>query len=304
MNLSKKTTEQISRYYDDLKNGVKALGPELSESFQKDVLYERITLKIADHERQRRSFRRIVGVASVILVIAGLSFAFYQQLYRKTSKEIPVVMQTAVAARGRVLQLSLGDGTEIWLNSGSKLTYPKAFSGKTRGVTLEGEAYFQVAHDASRPFSIRTGKLITKVLGTSFNIKAYPEDRNIRVAVLTGKVRVSMPTAKGMDSVALTPHELVTFNKAKQTIRVGDVANTAHLISWREGRLHYDGVPLRVVIADLQRKYDVEIHATAALGSRGITADFRDESIKKVMIVLSEMTGSKLVKTENGYLLH
>ncbi len=303
MNLSKKTTEQISMYYDDLENGRKTPGPEMSESLQEEVIYDRVLSGIARHERHKRSWKRFIGIASVILLMASISLIFYRQLLPQPAQEIPVAMQTAVAARGRVLQLSLADGTEIWLNSGSKLTYPKTFSGQRRTVTLEGEAYFQVAHDASRPFLIRSEQVVTRVLGTSFNIKAYKEDRNIFVAVLTGKVRVSMPTSKGVDSVSLTPHELVTFNKAKQTIRVGDVANTTHLISWREGRLHYDEVPLRSVIADLQRKYDVEIEASPALQRRRITADFREESIKKVMIVLSEITSSKVIKTEKGYLL-
>jgi len=304
MNLSKKTTEQISRYYDDLEKGEKTLGPEMSESLQEEVIYDRVLSGVARYEQRKGSWKRFIGVASVILLMASISLIFYRQRFKQSAEEIPAVMQTAVAARGRVLQLSLADGTEIWLNSGSKLTYPKTFTGQRRAVTLEGEAYFQVAHDASRPFLIRSERVVTRVLGTSFNIKAYKEDRSIRVAVLTGKVRVSMPTPKGMDSVALTAHELVTFNKAKQTIRVGDVANTAHLISWREGRLHYDEVPLRSVIADLQRKYDVEIEASPELQRRRITADFREESIKKVMIVLSEMTSSKVIKTEKGYLLH
>lgn len=305
MNSPKKIASQISRYYDDLENNKLELGPEMSADLHQERLYSDIMREIAQREKTKYSFRKLLAVACMTFAILGLSILGYYQLQPSKPSFEQVEMRTAVAAKGRIIKITLADGTEAWLNSGSTLRYPSVFSGKTREVSLQGEAYFQVSHDAKKPFLVHSEQLTTRVLGTSFNIRAYVKDKDIKVALLTGKVTVSYPETNEnkVNSISIIPNQQVTYDKEKQSISLKKLKKAENLIVWREGRLHYEAVPLNTVIADLQRKYSVDISTSPELKKRKITADFHNESIKKVMIILSEMTQSKLIETEEGFFL-
>src|SRR5690606_36092602 len=119
------------------------------------------------------------------------------------------------------------------LNAESRLLYPSRFRGGRREVTLVGEAYFEVAHQADKPFIIHSGKLITQVLGTSFNIKAYENDPDIKVAVLTGKVGVRNLTGN-QKAVFLTPNQEAVYNKAINSIGKQKV-DASLSVSWKDG---------------------------------------------------------------------
>lgn len=155
--------------------------------------------------------------------------------------------------RGTVYQIKLSDGTLVWMNADSRLHFPSRFTGATREVQLEGEAYFRVAKDKSHPFIIRTHAVTTEVLGTEFNLRAYP-DADAHVTLVEGSVRIEMP-AIGHE-VTLRPGQDIACTDSAFTITEVD---TRYCALWREGRLYFDNAPLKDILHELGRYYNLTV---------------------------------------------
>ena len=161
-----------------------------------------------------------------------------------------LVYNTITVPRGGEYQLTLSDGTRVWLNAETELKYPVAFVGEGREVMLKGEAYFEVAKNVSRPFVVKTEQLDIKVLGTSFNMKSYPSETQ-QVTLVQGKVEVRV----GNYSRKLQPGEQLNYSSEGPEIRDVDVkAYTA----WKDRRFVFNDDLLEEVIHKLGRWYDVE----------------------------------------------
>lgn len=154
--------------------------------------------------------------------------------------------------RGSEYKIRLSDGTLVWLNSETTIEYPKEFTGDKRNVRLTGEAYFEVARDEERPFSVTLANAEVRVLGTSFNVSAYPSDDTTLATLVSGSVEV----AAGKNTVRLTPgsQAAVSTTGAITTREV----NTALYTSWTQGFFEFDGMRLYDICAQLSRWYDVE----------------------------------------------
>ncbi len=155
---------------------------------------------------------------------------------------------------GQTSKLTLQDGTEVWLNSGTSLKYPTQFSGK-REVFLEGEAFFKVAKDKKRPFLVDTKKLQVKVLGTSFNLSAYEEDESNSLTLIEGKVELNKANGKFLTEIS--PGEMALIEE--KVIRIKEV-ETSYYSSWIDGKLAFFDVPLAEIAKKLERSYNVKIH--------------------------------------------
>lgn len=162
----------------------------------------------------------------------------------------PTVLTIGTQAR-EMRHAVLADGTEVWLNSLSSLTYPEKFVGGERSVRLRGEAYFKVAHDAARPFVITTAHLRTKVLGTEFNVRSYSRD-DAHVTLVEGKVEVSA----GGSVVRISPSEDATIEDGG--LRVSHV-NTKDFTSWRHGIMYFDNASLRTILQEMGSWYGVNV---------------------------------------------
>ncbi|MFQ9995767.1 MAG: FecR family protein, partial [Hoylesella buccalis] len=192
---------------------------------------------------------------------------------------------------GQTKVLRLSDGTQVRLNAGSSLFYPQRFNRffSRRDVYLDGEAHFDVAKNSSQPFIVHVGNLKVKVLGTHFNVKAYPAEELVTTTLEQGKVKVYE------DKIAMTllPDEQAVYNRisGKMTKRSVD---SGKYNQWMNGKLLFDQTPLKVIIADLQRRYNVSIKATPAVDlSQQFTMAFRaDEGIDDVMKVLTKISGN------------
>jgi transmembrane sensor len=197
------------------------------------------------------------GIAASVATVFCTGYLFRKQLDNWID---PVKYQETVALNGEIKLISLSDGTTICLNSGSKLSYPDKFKQNTREVTLTGEAFFKVAHNSSKPFIIYSGKIKTTVLGTSFNVKAYNEDKAIKVTVVSGKVGV-LATKIKHPAILLTPNMQLVYTKTSETLVAEKIEDASAVISWQQGKLQYHNTPLSDVLADVQRKYNVVIKA-------------------------------------------
>ncbi|RYZ94255.1 MAG: hypothetical protein EOP47_28175, partial [Sphingobacteriaceae bacterium] len=180
--------------------------------FDSKKVYNNI-LNIIDEEvvPVNRSYTRWLVAASLITVLVMVWVGRYTILNYLS----PVQTLEVAAANGSVSSIVLTDGTKIWLNGGSKLKYPNTFRGDRREVSVEGEAFFDVTHDADKPFIVRSGEISTQVLGTSFNVKAYADEHLLKVNVVSGKVGVLPSGNSGIDfkTIFLTPDQGVVYNK-------------------------------------------------------------------------------------------
>jgi ferric-dicitrate binding protein FerR (iron transport regulator) len=159
---------------------------------------------------------------------------------------------TITTPRGGQYQVTLPDGTKVWLNAESSLRFPTAFTEKERAVELTGEAYFEVATNKNKPFLIKTGQSNTRVLGTSFNIMAYNDEGPVKTTLLEGAVKI----AEGGRSALLQPGEQGIFNSGSITTKT---VNIRAVIAWKDGYYFFDRTPVQSVMRQIARWYNVDI---------------------------------------------
>ena len=156
--------------------------------------------------------------------------------------------------KGGQYQIALPDGTKVWLNASTRLYFPTVFKPGERKVTLSGEAYFEVKHDASNPFIVETSTgALLRVLGTSFNVNAYQEDAHETTTLLTGSLQVT----RNQSQVLLKPGQQATVS----TQKIEDVqeVETSYAVAWKEGYFMFNREPIKAVMAKVARWYDVDI---------------------------------------------
>ncbi|MBN8850460.1 MAG: hypothetical protein BGO55_31885 [Sphingobacteriales bacterium 50-39] len=244
-------------------------------------------------------WRRWAAAAAVLALVVGGAL-----LYRGGKREVvvsnaPVHGKEIVTRYGTRSYQELPDGSKLWLNAGSKVTYAEVSAGGRRELTLTGEAFFDIKHDPEHPFIIHTGKLDVKVLGTSFNIKAYPNDSTIETTLINGKVEIDWPGGVG---IILRPHEkvVIPIREMQKTEAIVDrkmVApdpqyNTVIETSWVEDKLVFRNEAFSDVSKKLERWYNIHIsfEDKRYLQDR-LTAYFKDQPIKNVMDALQISLG-------------
>jgi len=181
-------------------------------------------------------------------------------LYDDSSKVIGAGLNSngslqLLTPNGGQYQITLSDGTKVWLNAASSLRFPKVFKGTERTVSLEGEAYFEVARNKKKPFIVRTGEQKISVLGTHFNVSAYRQDIASSVTLLEGKVRVAVTGNEGLTAVLKPGQQSVV---AQNQIKVAEV-NVDDFVAWKQGEFMFNNEDLEGVMQKLARWYDLEI---------------------------------------------
>jgi ferric-dicitrate binding protein FerR (iron transport regulator) len=171
---------------------------------------------------------------------------------------------TIVTPRGGKYHITLPDGSQVWLNAASSLHYPTAFNGKSREVTLTGEAYFEIAENAAMPFQVRVNNMKVDVLGTHFNIMAYTDEEAMHTTLLEGSVRVSNPiaanpTSPDPTSAILSPGQCASLSLHTGALKVQSHVNTEDAIAWKNGLVQFAGTDIRAAMRMIARWYDVEI---------------------------------------------
>lgn len=159
-----------------------------------------------------------------------------------------------VVPRGRRTSLTLSDGTKLWLNSGSRAIYPAVFNKKEREIYIEGEAYLEVAHHASKPFYVVTNQIHVKVLGTKFNVSAYPDDAAASVVLVEGSIQATVNSRK----LTMKPNQLLTFEK-KTGITDLEETDVLPYTSWKDGWLYCDKEKMGTIATKLSRFYNIKI---------------------------------------------
>jgi len=247
-----------------------------------------------------------LAAASVILV-AGLA-AFY---YFQTSTASYQAANIVSTKKGSKTNLVLPDGTKVWVNADTRLTYDKEFGSNTREVTLSGEAYFDVTKDPSRPFIVHTPAIDVKVLGTAFNVRAYPNEVNTQTTLLRGSVEVLLKNKKH-EKIMLEPNEKIIVqnkipvnevqqtagpNKAKAfellNIAVNKKDSTVVETEWTKNRLVFEQEKIESLLPVLERWYNVTIELRRSTGDILYTGTFENDSLEDVLASLKEVGGFK-----------
>ncbi|MDB4926404.1 FecR domain-containing protein [Mucilaginibacter sp.] len=183
--------------------------------------------------------------------------------YYQAEKTAPVVMNTLSIPKGGQYQVTLADGTKVWLNSVSSLTYPTGFAGNERLVELKGEAYFEVAHNEKMPFKVKTNGAEVEVLGTHFNIAAYEGEPESKTTLVAGSVRLS-----GKNSVIkLIPGEQGVINDNSDKITVKQV-KAAEVVAWKNGSFVFRHANIQEIMKQISRWYDVDVEYRGNIGDR------------------------------------
>ena len=191
------------------------------------------------------------GNTRVMLKDNGLQYT------QRDNDKATAAYNTITTPNGRQFHVVLPDGTRVWLNAGSMLQFPVAFTGNERIVELTGEAYFEVARRVAQPFKLKVRKqLEVAVLGTGFNVNAYTNEKNIATTLTTGAVRVSLIQHSGQ-TVVLKPGQQV--QSEYNTLKVVPDADIEKVIAWKNGLFNFEGVGLREMMRQLERWYNLEV---------------------------------------------
>jgi transmembrane sensor len=246
------------------------------------------------HPRIAAARRRGAGRAGLPLtrIAAGVAVLAASAALLWTALDGNRTLELATAP-GEQASLRLADGSEVVLGPDSRLSYPKRFRGDARTVHLEGEAYFEVEHRPDRAFVVHARDAVTQVLGTGFGVRAYPQDAAVRVVVASGRVRVRSAAGADDGGVVLEAGELARLSPAGAA-EVTRGVEPSHHLGWREGRLAFDDVPLRVVLVEVGRAFDLRFEvADPELHEERVSASFRTDSVEEVLGALSIAVGAR-----------
>lgn len=258
-------TEENKEEYIRYKNlwGIMQNGSDLSEA----KVQEALSTVRKKQKRQRQSvwyLNMMKYAAIVVIAVLGGYFIGVHDFNHE------VVMTEIAVPNGNRSSIKLPDGTKAWINNGTKLLYPEKFKGKNRVVELEGEGFFEVAHDKKRPFIVKIGENRIKVLGTEFAVVAYPNDRFIKAELVSGQIQFDI---KGIDhndefhSYLMTPSQSLVFDKTSGEISESKITDNFYNY-WLNGVYQFKDELFEELAKKIERIYNVKV-------------SFKEEALKK-----------------------
>jgi len=214
--------------------------------------------------------------------------------YEGSSKE--TIYNTLSNPRGSPpIDIMLSDGTKVWLNAGSAITYPVAFTGKERSISMMGEGYFEVAHDAKHPFFISHGKTKIEVLGTHFNVNAYEDEPSIAVTLLQGSVKIIYEKQSGV----IKPGQQARIVNGSITIQKAEMDE---VMAWKKGMFDFESADLKTILRQFSRWYDIDVEYQNTIpADKYFVIIRRSDNLSKVLNAL-QATGVEF-KIENKKLI-
>ena len=269
-----------------------AVSREAASVYDKDKAFENFRNRVESQKEiqstSRRGFSlsalwRYAAVVAIIIAAGCISYWQGEVNVKDTFADISVE-----APLGSKTKLYLPDGTLVWLNAGSRMTYSQGFGVDNRKVELEGEGYFEVKRNEKIPFFVKTKDLQLQVLGTKFNFRDYPEDHEVVVSLLEGKVGLNNLLREEKEAV-LSPDERAVLNKANGLLTVESVTAT-NASQWTDGYLFFDEELLPDIAKELERSYNVKIHiANDSLKTFRFYGNFvrREQNIQEVLEALA-----------------
>ncbi|MDN5200069.1 FecR family protein [Fulvivirgaceae bacterium BMA10] len=281
MAISFEAVEPEKDDYDDVLHSI------LKEDKRNKVSPGKHYLDTMDAPNTSRVWLRVAAVALLLLVTALIYNKYRTQ--DGDASEVIVTNITKSNPKGQKSMISLPDGTVLWLNSESSITYPEKFSSKDRIVKLDGEAFFEVARNVEKPFSVQVNNLEVTALGTSFNINAFPDDLDIKVSLVTGKVVVKDVTSignqhdAGENGIVLDPGEKLLYNRKNLSFSKAEY-DYREDIAWKQGILYFNNASFDIVKRKLERWFNVKIILKNKLREEwNFSGEFQRESLDRIL---------------------
>ncbi len=244
---------------------------------------------IESRPARNRVFVRWLQIAAVLLIGAGL--VFY-----KTSRRAPnaPASYTLISVpKGVKKQLSLPDGSTVYLNSGSTLRISPGFGATNRLISLTGEGFFIVKHNQKHPFTIQSGRLIITDIGTSFNVMAYTEESQVKVAVESGEVNVKEANAGKEAPIfpkSIIRNQQLIYSKDSRRAVLNDT-QASEVSAWRKNQLRFDNASFGEIATTLERWYGITVSLNGKTDNRRYTVSFNNEPVSNVLKVLGKLSG-------------
>jgi transmembrane sensor len=231
----------------------------------------------------RRIVYRWLAYAAAAVILIVCTFTATTRLMNANRYDSNAVCKMNVD-KGQRASITLPDGTQVYLNSDTRITYPKSYGDKERRVTLSGEAYFDVAKDAKHKFVVEANGVDVEALGTAFNVNAYPENKDIITTLFRGKVRVSF----GDDEIILSPSEDVAINSMTHQFAHHTLSGLLEASLWRQGQLSFKHKTLQDIALTLNRTYNVNIVIrNNRIRNYTFTGVIRDNNLNNVLDMIT-----------------
>lgn len=266
-------------YYNELKDIWFTSGPDTDTTnfdVEKALCEFKSQAGINDNNNTH-TFRHFLQYAALILLLLGIPLTYW--ISKNTGQE-PDNITTVYCDYGDRTSIVLPDSSKVWLNSGSRITFNNNFNKGSRELYLEGEAYFAVEKDPENPFMVNTSDISVEVLGTEFNLKAYPDEAAISVTLVEGSLHVS----NHKESAMIVPHQKLMYQKENHTISIEDLSDLEPETEWINGRLIFRNESLTELERKLERWFDVEIEfSDEQVKNRRFTGTLGRESILEVI---------------------
>lgn len=261
-----KLSSEVERRKEEMRSHIRQ---ELSKRIHKSKYIYRI--------------RKLSAVAASIIILLGIASYFS---YKEGIKQINSSQVEIFNPLGRLSTVTLPDGSKVVLNAGTTISYPNVFVTENREVSIKGEAFFEVVHDAQHPFIVNTDEISVRVLGTQFNVKAYEKDDLIEVSLEEGKVEVQSKDKK--NRVFLVPSEQACYNKYNHSLTMRNI-NLAYYTSWRNGAYYFRALPLKEIAKQLERIFNVHIFITSTnIENIIFTGEFlRGENLEQILRIIT-----------------
>jgi transmembrane sensor len=268
--------------------------------FEPDQAWETVQTRLGFKHRllvATPSFRQVFRLAAAAVLLLAIAGFAYWLVSGRMSPEPAII---TASSQGLVKSIILPDGTKVWLNRESTLSYPEKFGFESRIVNLTGEAFFDVTHDSKKPFLINTGIAQVQVVGTSFNVKSYPEMAATQVIVSTGKVKLS-PVINSDGFMFLLPGEMGSSLKGSSTVTREPNTNV-NFLAWKDHRLNFRESPLSLVAESINTAYGVKvILGEDSIKQLKLTARY-DETLspQDILEIIAVNFGLELKKGKSG----
>ncbi|WP_159520678.1 FecR family protein [Sunxiuqinia indica] len=243
------------------------------EDTQRELRKSTRYLKVFRYAAVLVAFFTVVGISAKML---GLQF--------NTSQQYSIIKADA----GQIANVVLPDSSEVWLNSGSYIKYSNDFASSNRNIELYGEAYFSVKKNKKLPFLVTGSSIHVKVLGTKFNVSAYPEDNLFKVTLEEGSVKMYSEKYDDIDK-EIKPGELASFNKENKTFFIKDVNVDLHT-SWKDGILNIYNLSLEEVAVKLDKRYNQKFEVDEDVKKLQYTYTIKNESLFDILKLMETIT--------------
>lgn len=267
-------------------------------------VFSKIEARIKEKQKSKKK-HFLIGLrnAAAIFILGMILPVIYYSTNISSKGNQQVVQYKESLSNEKVKKVTLSDGTDVWLMSGSTISYPSTFAGnETRNVEVKGEAFFNVAKDSKHPFIVNLGEVGLKVIGTSFNVMNYSEENKIQIVLKTGRIDLFKGEFNPENQfVKVNPGQLATYSKNESRFSI-TTTNIDKYTSWTEGILKFRDDPLSDVLKKLGRWYNVRIEVNDSLVANiPFTATIKNENLDQIIDLLQYSTPFKyLISRING----